>query len=54
MTATNGYELSAGNEIELDLINAGGTVAFSVFYLDAAANGNKYNKSTGRMVRIRP
>jgi hypothetical protein len=41
VTATNGYELSAGNEIELDLISAGGTVAFSVFYLDAAANGDK-------------
>lgn len=41
VTATNGYELSAGNEIELDLISAGGTVAFNVFYLDAAANGDK-------------
>jgi hypothetical protein len=41
VSATNGYELSAGNEIVLDLIGAGGTVAFSVFYLDAAVDGDK-------------
>jgi len=41
VTATNGYELSAGNEIEIDFAASGGTVAFSTFYVDAATNGDK-------------
>tara|TARA_R110002020_G_scaffold298438_7_gene514267 strand:- start:244 stop:537 length:294 start_codon:yes stop_codon:yes gene_type:complete len=41
VTATNGYELSAGNEIEIDFATSGGTVAFSTFYVDAATNGDK-------------
>tara|TARA_R100000008_G_C3571793_1_gene162624 strand:+ start:371 stop:664 length:294 start_codon:yes stop_codon:yes gene_type:complete len=41
VTATNGYELSAGNEIEIDFAASGGTVAFSTFYVDVATNGDK-------------
>jgi len=41
VTATNGYELSAGNEIEINLAESGGTVAFSTFYVDAASDGDK-------------
>ena len=41
VTATNGYELSAGNEIEIDFKAAGGTIAFSTIYVDAATNGDK-------------
>ena len=41
VTATNGYELSAGNTITLDFADAGGTVPFSTFYVDAATNGDK-------------
>ena len=41
VSATNGYELSAGNEIEIDFAASGGTVAFSAFYVDVATNGDK-------------
>ena len=41
VTATNGYELSAGNEIEINFKDAGGTVALSSLYVDVATNGDK-------------
>ena len=41
VTATNGYELSAGNEIEINFKDVGGTVAFSSIYVDVATNGDK-------------
>ena len=41
VTATNGYELSAGNEVEINFKDAGGTIAFSSLYVDTASNGDK-------------
>ena len=41
MAAALGYELSAGNEIELNFGEFGGSVPASVFYADAATNGDK-------------
>ena len=41
VTASNGYELSAGNEIEINLADVGGTVPFSTFYVDVASSGDK-------------
>ena len=41
ITASNGYELSAGNEIEISFADQGGTVPFSTFYVDAATNNDK-------------
>lgn len=41
ISATNGYELSAGNEIELDYRKYGGSVEFSSIYVDVATNGDK-------------
>jgi predicted amino acid racemase len=41
VTATNGYELSAGNEIEINFAEAGGSIIFSSLYVDAATNGDK-------------
>ena len=41
VTTTNGYELSAGNTVSVSFADAGGTVAFSTLYLDAASNGDK-------------
>ena len=41
ITATNGYELSAGNEIELNFADVGGTILLSTVYVDAATNGDK-------------
>lgn len=41
VTSTNGYELSAGNEIEIDFKAAGGSIEFSTVYVDAATNGDK-------------
>ena len=41
VTTTNGYELSAGNTVSINFADAGGTIAFSTLYLDAASNGNK-------------
>jgi hypothetical protein len=41
ITATNGYELSAGNEVEINFRELGGSVAFSTIYVDTASNGDK-------------
>ena len=41
VSATNGYELSAGNEIEISFRELGGSVAFSSIYVDAASSGDK-------------
>jgi hypothetical protein len=41
ITATNGYELSAGNEIELNFADVGGSILLSTVYVDAATNGDK-------------
>lgn len=41
ITSSNGYELSAGNEVEINFKDAGGSVVFSSIYVDAATNGDK-------------
>ena len=41
ITATNGYELSAGKEVEINFRELGGSVAFSTIYVDTASNGDK-------------
>ena len=41
VSATNGYELSAGNEIESSFRELGGSVAFSSIYVDTASSGDK-------------
>jgi predicted amino acid racemase len=41
VTSTNGYELSAGNEIEINFKDIGGSVVFSSIYVDVATNGDK-------------
>ena len=41
VAAALGYELSAGNEIELNFGEFGGSVPASVFYADAATSGDK-------------
>ena len=41
ITATNWYELSAGNEVEINFRELGGSVAFSSIYVDTATNGDK-------------
>jgi len=41
VSTTNGYELSAGNEIEINFREIGGSVAFSSIYVDVATNGDK-------------
>ena len=41
ISTTNGYELSAGNEVEINFADMGGTVAFSSFYVDVASSGDK-------------
>ena len=41
VTSTNGYELSAGNEIEINFKDVGGSVVFSSIYVDVATNGDK-------------
>jgi len=41
ISATNGYELSAGNEIEISFRELGGSVAFSSIYVDTASSGDK-------------
>ena len=40
-SASIGYELSAGNEIDLNFGEFGGSVPANVFYADAATNGDK-------------
>ena len=41
ITATNGYELSAGNEVEINFRELGGSIAFSAIYVDTASSGDK-------------
>jgi len=41
VSTTNGYELSAGNTIEINFGEFGGSVPISSFYVDAASNGDK-------------
>ena len=41
VSATNGYELSAGNEIEISFRELGGSVAFSSIFVDTASSGDK-------------
>jgi hypothetical protein len=41
VSASLGYELSAGNEIELNFGEFGGSVPANIFYVDAATNNDK-------------
>jgi len=41
VTTSNGYELSAGNTLEINFADVGGTVLFSSLYVDVASNGDK-------------
>ena len=41
VSASIGYELSAGNEIELNFGEFGGSVPANVFYVDVATNNDK-------------
>ena len=41
VSATNGYELSGGNTLEIDFGAQGGSVPFSTFYVDVASSGDK-------------
>ena len=41
VSASIGYELSAGNEIDLNFGEFGGSVPANVFYADAATNSDK-------------
>ena len=41
VSSSNGYELSAGHEHEVDLGTYGGSVPVNIFYVDAATNGDK-------------
>ena len=41
ITASLGYELSAGNEIEINFSDIGGTIVFNTLWADAATNGDK-------------
>ena len=41
ITSALGYELSAGNEIEINFAELGGTIVFSTLWADAATNGDK-------------
>jgi len=41
VSASLGYELSAGNEIELNLGEFGGSVPANIWYVDAATNSDK-------------
>ena len=41
VSASLGYELSAGNEIELNLGEFGGSVTANIWYVDAATNNDK-------------
>ena len=41
VSASVGYELSAGNEIDLNFGEFGGSVQASAFYVDAATNSDK-------------
>jgi|TARA_Y100000310_G_scaffold158178_1_gene157601 hypothetical protein len=41
VSASLGYELSAGNTVDLNFGEFGGSVPVSVFYVDAASNNDK-------------
>jgi hypothetical protein len=41
VSASLGYELSAGNTVDLNFGEFGGSVPVSVFYVDAATNDDK-------------
>ena len=41
ITASLGYELSAGNELEINFAELGGTIVLSTLWADAATNGDK-------------
>ena len=41
ISATNAYELSAGNEVEINFRELGGSIAFSAIYVDTASSGDK-------------
>ena len=41
VASTTGYELSAGNELEMNYGEFGGSVPANVFWVDAATNGDK-------------
>ena len=41
VSASLGYELSAGNEVELNLGEFGGSGPANIFYADAATNNDK-------------
>jgi len=41
ITSALGYELSAGNEIEINPSDLGGTILLSTLWADAATNGDK-------------
>ena len=41
ITSSLGYELSAGNELEINFAELGGTIVFSTLWADAATNGDK-------------
>jgi hypothetical protein len=41
LSATLGYELSAGNTVDLNFGEFGGSVPTHVFYVDAATNNDK-------------
>ena len=41
VASSTGYELSAGNSLELNFGEFGGSVPANVFYADSASNGDK-------------
>jgi len=41
ITSALGYELSAGNEIEINFADIGGSIVFNTLWADAATNGDK-------------
>ena len=41
VSASQGYELSAGNTVELNFSELGGSVPANVLYVDAASGGDK-------------
>ena len=41
ISATNGFELSAGNSVEINFRELGGSIEFSTIYVDTASSGDK-------------
>jgi len=41
VTPTSGYELSAGNSLEIDLRTTAGSLIFNTVYVDTTTNGDK-------------